>query len=101
MTDEENSLPDPETGGRSRRPVARVPVAQYDAPVYICDRRRNQSASLARRTWRMPRIDPGGQKELALPGKRKSKRGNGAAPAALPQDQPRVATRSVLSPCQR
>ena len=39
----------------------------------------------------------GGQKELALPGKRKSKRGNGAAPAALPQDRPVVATRSVLS----
>src|ERR1700694_2879896 len=40
---------------------------------------------------------PGGQKELALPGKRKSRRGNGAAPAALPQDRPAVATRSVLS----
>ena len=40
---------------------------------------------------------PVGQKELALPGQRKSKRGNGAAPAALPQDRPVVATRSVLS----
>ena len=37
-----------------------------------------------------------GQKELALPGQRKSKRGNGAAPAALPQDRS-VATKSVLS----
>ena len=38
-----------------------------------------------------------GQKELALPGQRKSKRGNGAAPAALPQDRSVVATKSVLS----
>ena len=40
---------------------------------------------------------PVGQKGLALLGQRKSKRGNGAAPAALPQDRPVVATRSVLS----
>ena len=38
-----------------------------------------------------------GQKELALPGQRKSKRGIGAAPAALPQDRSVVATKSVLS----
>ena len=37
-----------------------------------------------------------GQKELALPGQRKPKRGNGAAPTALPQDRP-MATRSLLS----
>jgi hypothetical protein len=40
---------------------------------------------------------PEGQKELALLGQRKPKRGNGAAPAALPQDRPVVATKSVLS----
>ena len=37
-----------------------------------------------------------GQKELALLGQRKSKRGNGAAPAALPQDRP-MARKSLLS----
>jgi len=75
----------------------RVPVAEYAGPV--------MRATHGRTSRQVPLRGLGvcrgsahvGQKELALPGESKSKRGNGAAPAALLQDRPVVATRSVLS----
>jgi len=81
----------------SRPPIARVPVAEYAAPV-MCASDGEISRQVPPRGLGVCRgSTPGGQKELALLGQRKSKRGNGAAPAALPQDRPVVATRSVLS----
>ena len=78
-------------------PITRVPVAEYAAPVmYATDG--EISRQVPPRGLGVCRgSTPGGQKELALLGKRKPKRGNGAAPAALPQDRPVMATKSVLS----
>jgi len=81
----------------SRPPIARVPVAEYAAPV-MCASDGEISRQVPPRGLGVCRgSTPGGQKELALLGKRKPKRGNGAAPAALPQDRPFMATKSVLS----
>ena len=97
MTDEENSLPDTDTGGGSRRPslVSRslsvMHLFMHATDGEISRQVPPRGLGVCRGSTRV------GQKELALPGESKSKRGNGAAPAALPQDRPVVATRSVLS----
>jgi hypothetical protein len=97
MTDEQHSLPDTESGGSLEAAHRRVPVAEYAEPVMYATDGETSRQVPPRGLGVCRGSAPVGQKELALPGRRKSKRGNGAAPAALPQDRPVVATRSVLS----
>jgi hypothetical protein len=76
---------------------ARVPVAEYAGHVMYATDGETSRQVPPRGLGVCRGSAPVGQKELALPGQSKSKRGNGAAQAALPQDRPVVATRSVLS----
>src|SRR6266851_8911419 len=81
----------------SRPPVSRVPVAEYAGPVMRATDGQTSRQVPPRGLGVCRGSTRGGQKELALLGQRKPKRGNGAAPAALPQDRPIMATKSVLS----
>jgi hypothetical protein len=96
MTDEQHPLPDT---GLTPAPRPSTPVSRSLSmmPLFMYATDREISRQVPPRGLGVCRGSAlVGQKELALPGQRKSKRGNGAAPAALPQDRP-MATTSLLS----
>ena len=65
--DEQHSLPDTETRGWFEATHRPCPGRGVCCTCYVCVRRRNQSASPAPWTWRVPRIDPWGSKRACSP----------------------------------